>query len=117
MLLWMILVPLLMILLWYLVSHSWTESVRNQQQVLHDGMTNRRYGWRCVRCGKVYLAKCGQNRCQGALMWVGGKNIICSRCSRQFVAHPWLFRKEPISWPHRCKSCGWTGIVRQWEVD
>jgi len=115
--LWPILTAILFLLLWYLISHFWADSVSHHQQILHDSVNQRRYGWRCPRCGKIAAPLCGREGCRGPLVWAGEqRRIICNRCGRHFIAHPWLFRETPIAWPGHCRECRWTGIVRHWDV-
>ncbi|NIM06381.1 MAG: hypothetical protein GTO55_08255 [Armatimonadetes bacterium] len=116
-----ILILIASLLLWYLISSFWAGSIRHQSQILvHDSTSQRqrRYGWRCRQCGRINAPLCGYEGCRGALLWTGAaKRIICSRCGRHFIAHPWLFRETPIAWPRRCNGCGWFGIVKHWETE
>jgi len=116
--LWPTLAAILLLLLWYLISHFWADSIRHQRPVLYDSVSQRRYGWRCPRCGSVFPPLCGHGGCRGPLMWTGAQGrILCGRCGRHFVCHPWLFHEAPLPWPRYCRRCAWFGMIRHWQVD
>ncbi|GEM_PF-3512786 len=107
----------LALLAWYGIGAAWASSVARHQPELRDSVQGGRYGWRCPRCGSVQAPACRVRGCGGPLVWVQrGTRVMCTRCHRNLVAHPMLFRQAPTAWPARCRRCGWMGVVREWKV-
>lgn len=107
----------LLLLLWYLVGLAWASSISTHKLELREQVVQTRYGWRCPRCGRVEAPSCRVNKCGGPLVWVQrGTRIKCARCHRYLVAHPMLFRQTPRPARRRCRQCGWSGVVKDWQV-
>jgi hypothetical protein len=118
MLLWPAIGIIVILLLWYLISHFWADSIRHQAPILYDTVGQSRFGWKCPHCGRISAPLCGHEGCRGPLLWTASppKRIRCSRCGRHQVIHPWLFRQTPVSHPVRCSDCGWIGMMHDWDV-
>jgi DNA-directed RNA polymerase subunit RPC12/RpoP len=106
------------LLLWYLVAMAWAASVAKHKPELHEGVQRWRYGWRCPKCGNMIAPACNKvNDCGGPLVWVQHETRIkCARCHRYFIAHPMMFRETPRPRRERCRTCGWSGLIKDWKI-
>ena len=106
------------VVVWYGIAMAWASSVAQHSPDLREGVGQVRYGWRCPRCGRVEAPACTVNKCGGPLVWVAkGTKIKCSRCYRNLVAHPMLFREAPRPRSLRCSQCGWSGKITNFKLD
>jgi DNA-directed RNA polymerase subunit RPC12/RpoP len=103
-------------LLWYALAMAWASSVSKHQPQLHESV-QRRYGWRCARCGRVSAPSCRVGNCGGPLVWVQRETRIkCARCHRYFIAHPMLFRQRPRARRMWCRQCKSVVLVKDWKI-
>lgn len=104
--------------IWVAAAVFWASSVAKHNPELRESAGSVRYGWRCPRCSRMEAPSCKVNKCGGALVWVQrGTRIKCSRCHRNYVASPLLFRQVPGPKRMTCRQCGWSGTITDWRVD
>ena len=108
----------IILLIWVVAAMFWASSIARHNPELREGAGQKRYGWRCPRCRNVDAPACRENNCGGALVWVQrDTRVKCARCHRNFIANPFLFRQNPGAKYMRCRKCGWTGKVTNWNLE
>lgn len=106
------------VVLWVVVAMAWASSISQHNPDLREGAGQIRYGWRCPKCGRMEAPSCEVNKCGGPLVWVQrNTKIKCSRCHRNFIAHPLLFRETPRPRTMHCRQCNWSGKIADFRLD